>query len=248
MPLEAGGGAADEWVEAASGSIEEQADFKAGAGAPEDTALPATGTDVQETIAQAYASEAPQKPKDIESQAKKPKVKVRRRREKRPREGRAFSNIRSATKKLKLQRVAGTFVFALALAVAALSVQFRAEIVARVPDLASLYQLAGLEVNLRGLAFRDLRTFRELEDGSVVLVIEGTIENPTRKPTYVPAVRLALRSEDAQEIYAWIVEPRVRQLEAGKTTRFRTRLSTPPDLAADIQVRFTDRKNRQAKL
>ncbi|MXN64859.1 thioredoxin [Stappia sp. GBMRC 2046] len=237
----------DEGVDAVSGESFAEADFEVDETAPDDAPPPATGTDIQETVAKAYGSEAAKKPADIESQARKPKVKVKRR-EKRPRERRAFSNVKSAAKKLKVQRIAGTFLFVMALAVAALSVQFRAEIVSRVPDLASLYQLAGMEVNLRGLAFRDLRTFRELEDGSVVLVVEGTIENPTRKPAYVPAVRLALRSEDAQEIYAWIVEPRIRQLEGGKTTRFRTRLSTPPELAADIQVRFTERKNRQAKL
>ena len=135
-----------------------------------------------------------------------------------------------------------------AVALFALAVTFRTPIVARMPDLAGLFQLAGLHVNLRGLEFRDLRTFREIEDGSIVLVIEGTIANVEKQPMPVPAIRLALRSEDAQEIYAWTMEPRLRRLDVGGTTRFRTRLSAPPDLAADIQVRFVEREQRQARL
>ncbi len=203
---------------------------------------------VQETAdAESDAAKAPEKPVDIESLAKRPKIRVRKRRKKR--EGPSvFSKLRSKVPRFKLHRVAGAIIFASALAVGTMAMTLREEIVARVPDLAGLYSLAGFKVNLRGLEFTDLRTFRELESGTIVLVIEGTIENPTRKATYVPAVRLALRSEDAQEIYAWIVEPKVKQLGAGGTTRFRTRLTSPPDLAADIHVRFTERRNQQAKL
>lgn len=195
----------------------------------------------------AEMAKLPEKPVDIESLAKRPKIRVRRRRRKR--EGPSIlTRLNAKAQRIKLHRVAGAFIFAAALAIGAMAMNFREEIVARVPDLAGLYSLAGFKVNLRGLEFSDLRTFREVESGTIVLVIEGTIENPTRKATYVPAVRLALRSEDAQEIYAWIVEPKVRQLEAGATARFRTRLASPPDQAADIHVRFTERRNQQAKL
>lgn len=187
------------------------------------------------------------KPKDIESQARRPRIRIRRARRNKNSPP-LFAGLRAKAKRLKVHRLVGAMVFLLAVALGVFTYGLRNEIVSRVPDLAGLYRLAGLEVNLRGLEFRDLRTFREVEAGNAVLVIEGTIENPGKKASYVPAVRLALRSEDAQEIYAWIVEPKVRQLEAGGTTRFRTRLTTPPDLAADIHVRFTDRRNQQAKL
>ncbi|MBA5778590.1 zinc-ribbon domain-containing protein [Stappia sp. F7233] len=193
------------------------------------------------------AQAQPDKPKDIESLARRPRIRIRRRKRDKNQPS-LLAGLKTKAKRFKVQRVVGAMVFLLAIALGAFAYSLRTEIVARVPDLAGLYQLAGLEVNLRGLEFKDLRTFREVEAGTVVLVIEGTIENPGKKASYVPAVRLALRSEDAQEIYAWIVEPKVRQLEAGETTRFRTRLTTPPDLAADIHVRFTDRRNQQAKL
>ena len=124
----------------------------------------------------------------------------------------------------------------------------REPIVRTAPNMAGLYRLVGLEVNLRGLEFHDLRTFQEYENGGVVLIVEGRIDNMRRRSTHVPAVQLSLRSSDAQEIYTWKIEPRVRRLPAGQNLRFSTRVASPPDIAADVHVRFVDRNNRQAKL
>ncbi|SDU40623.1 zinc-ribbon domain-containing protein [Stappia sp. ES.058] len=193
------------------------------------------------------ASSPAAQPVDIETLAKKPKIQVKTKPPE-PVIRRVAGAIRQRARRVKPRRVVGALFFLGALAICALAVGLRNPIVARMPDLAGLFSLAGLDVNLRGLEFRDLRTFRELENGTIVLVIEGTIENVERKPAFVPAVRFALRSEDAQEIYAWVMEPRLRRLDAGTTTRFRTRLSSPPELAADIQVRFVERGQQQARL
>ncbi|MFM9816121.1 hypothetical protein ACKI16_47550, partial [Streptomyces scabiei] len=64
----------------------------------------------------------------------------------------------------------------------------------------------------------------------------------------VPAIRFALRGDDSQEIYAWSIEPKQALLTPGATMRFRTRLASPPEQAADIQVRMIDRRNQQASL
>ena len=189
----------------------------------------------------------PAQPVDIETLAKKPKIQVKMKPPE-PVVRRVAGAVLKRARRVKPRRVVGAMVFLAAIAVCGLAVGLRNPIVARMPDLAGLFSLAGFDVNLRGLEFRDLRTFRELENGTIVLVIEGTIENVDRKPTFVPAVRFALRSEDAQEIYAWVMEPRLRRLDAGNATRFRTRLSSPPELAADIQVRFVERGQQQARL
>jgi predicted Zn finger-like uncharacterized protein len=189
----------------------------------------------------------PAQPVDIETLAKKPKIQVKMKPPE-PVVRRVAGAVLRRARRVKPRRVVGAMVFLAAIAVCGLAVGLRNPIVARMPDLAGLFSLAGFDVNLRGLEFRDLRTFRELENGTIVLVIEGTIENVDRKPTFVPAVRFALRSEDAQEIYAWVMEPRLRRLDAGNATRFRTRLSSPPELAADIQVRFVERGQQQARL
>ena len=127
-------------------------------------------------------------------------------------------------------------------------VLFREPLVRSVPDLASLYSTIGLDVNLRGLTFEDINTFREIEDGSEVLVVEGLLRNVDKKTRVVPAVRLALRDEDATELYAWAVEPRTLNLEPGESTRFRARLAAPPQGASDVVLRFVDRTTRRATL
>ncbi|MEH0070756.1 hypothetical protein V6L77_11230 [Pannonibacter sp. Pt2-lr] len=119
-------------------------------------------------------------------------------------------------------------IFLVAVGLSALIFTNRQFVVKHVPDLASLFDMMGLPVNLRGLEFRDLRTFREVDEGTIVLVVEGTIQSVSEQPAAVPAVRLSLRSEDQQEIYAWTLEPRAVALEPGADTRFRTRLTDPP--------------------
>ncbi len=144
--------------------------------------------------------------------------------------------------------VLGALTLAASLALCFSTVIFRHGLVDKFPDLASLYELAGFDVNLRKLEFGDLRVFREQEGSDPVLVLEGAIDNPNKELVPVPAIRFALRNEDAQEIYAWTLEPRVLRLDAGQSTRFRTRLVAPPDQASDVQLRFTERRNRQASL
>lgn len=142
----------------------------------------------------------------------------------------------------------GPAVFASAcLAVAGLVV-FRAPVVAKIPSLAGFYRMVGLEVNLRGMVFGQIETLRETEDGKPVLVVEGSIANTTAASRDVPALRFALRDGDAQELYVWSVDPRATTIAAGETVKFRTRLVAPPDRAAELQVRFAERRNRQAGL
>ncbi len=149
---------------------------------------------------------------------------------------------------ISAKRLLGYGLLAASIALCFSVVRYRENIVRTFPDLAGLYQLAGMTVNLRGLVFRDLRTFREVENGAVVLVVEGSVENITRSETYIPAIKLALRSQDTQEIHSWVVEPREDRLAPGTTTRFRARLSNPPERAADIQLRFVERQKKRASI
>ncbi|WP_297590691.1 hypothetical protein [Roseibium sp.] len=146
------------------------------------------------------------------------------------------------------RRIGGIALFGAAAAACISFVIMRDDIVKQSPDLASLFQMIGFDVNLRGLEFRDLRTFTEIEDGKRVLVVEGSIRNLQGENNAVPAVRLSIRNSDLQEIYAWTVEPRKKSLNGLDETRFRTILADPPETASDIQVRFVDRGKRQIVL
>lgn len=117
----------------------------------------------------------------------------------------------------------------------------RETVVRLLPDLAALYSAVGLEVNLRGLEFREVRTFREREGGSAVLVVEGEIVSVSATERPVPTIRFALRSTAGREVYAWTMSPGKSVLASGESLSFRSRLPAPPEAAADVLVRFTDR-------
>lgn len=180
---------------------------------------------------------------DIESLAKRKKIKVNKKKLQRDRD---WSFLTRHITVSNMRRAGGLLIFLTAAGLSALIFVNRQFVVKQAPDLASLFDMMGLPVNLRGLEFRDLRTFREVDEGTAILVVEGTIQSVSEEPAAVPAVRLSLRSEDQQEIYAWTLEPRAVALEPGANTRFRTRLADPPADAADIQVRFVDRQPGQA--
>ncbi len=142
----------------------------------------------------------------------------------------------------------GPLVFATALLVVAALFVFRNTVVAAAPGLAGFYAMVGLDVNLRGLTFGRIETLREVDNGQSVLVVEGSLANPTGVRREVPALRFALRDGDNQELYAWSVDPRATTIAPGDQLRFRTRLVAPPERAADLQVRFIERRNQQAGL
>ena len=52
---------------------------------------------------------------------------------------------------------------------------WRADVVRLLPQTATFYKMVGLDVNLRGLAFKDIKITNETVDGKPVLVIEGVI-------------------------------------------------------------------------
>ncbi len=183
-------------------------------------------------------------PADIETLAKRPKIIVNPNKFKRNRLGAIVNWLL----RRNFRRITGVILFAASVAVCVVFILVRDSVVKQAPDLASLFEAVGLDVNLRGLEFRDLRTFREIQEGQPTLVVEGSIRNIQAEETPVPAVRLSLRGGDLQEIYAWTVEPRTKVLKGLDETRFRTILTDPPSEAADIQVRFIDRGQRQVVL
>lgn len=181
---------------------------------------------------------------DIESQAKRPKIIVNPDKFRRNHIGAAIGWLA----RRNFRRIGGIVIFGIALTAVASFVFLRDSMVKQSPDLASLFQMIGFDVNLRGLEFRNLRTFSEVEGGKQILVVEGSIRNLLDESNAVPAVRLSIRNSDLQEVYAWTVEPRTKALNGLDETRFRTILADPPQDASDIQVRFINRGQRQIVL
>jgi hypothetical protein len=121
----------------------------------------------------------------------------------------------------------------------------RQQIVRFLPQTASLYARIGLPVNLRGLAFANIKTGREMQDGVPVLTVEGEIVSATGRHAEVPRLRIAVTDGAGKEIYAWTARPPRTLLPPGETLPFRSRLASPPAEASGISVRFFNRRDAQ---
>jgi hypothetical protein len=116
----------------------------------------------------------------------------------------------------------------------------RQRIVRHAPALAGLYALGGLPVNVRGLAFRDVKSMLLQEDAQRVLAVEGQVANLRDTAVSVPDMRISVAAPDGREIYAWTAKSPKPRLEAGETAYFRARLNAPPAEGEAIKVRFAD--------
>jgi predicted Zn finger-like uncharacterized protein len=119
---------------------------------------------------------------------------------------------------------------------------WRSDMVRLLPQTASFYAAIGLPVNLRGLAFSNVTTTKESQDGMQILLVEGTIVSTSLRPTDVPRLRFALRNASGHEIYTWTALPSRSVLAPGETLAFRSRLASPPE-ARDVLVRFFNRRD-----
>ena len=115
---------------------------------------------------------------------------------------------------------------------------WRIDIVKLMPQTAVFYEAFGLHVNVRGLAFKDVKVLTETVDGKLVMVIEGFVVSETRMPTAMPRLRFVVRDEKGTEIYAWSTVLEKPGLNPGDSTPFRSRLAAPPADGRSIDVRF----------
>src|SRR3954468_6540092 len=120
---------------------------------------------------------------------------------------------------------------------------WRADVVRLLPQTATFYKMAGMEVNLRGLAFKDIKITNETVDGKPVLVIEGTIVGQTRAPVELPRLRFSVRDAQGAEIYAWNAVLEQPVLNPGERAYFKSRLASPPSEGRNIDVRFFNKRD-----
>jgi predicted Zn finger-like uncharacterized protein len=120
---------------------------------------------------------------------------------------------------------------------------WRAEMVRLLPQTAMFYRMIGLDVNLRGLAFKDIKITNEIVEGKPVLVIEGVITGETRKPVELPRLRFSVRDAQGAEIYAWNAVLEQAVLKPGERAFFKSRLASPPPEGRNIDIRFFNKRD-----
>jgi predicted Zn finger-like uncharacterized protein len=120
---------------------------------------------------------------------------------------------------------------------------WRADVVRLMPQTATFYKMVGLDVNLRGVTFKDLKVTTESVEGKPVLVIAGTIVSASRKPVDLPRLRFSVRDTQGVEIYAWNTVLDQTVLKPGEQAAFKSRLASPPAEGRNIDVRFFNRRD-----
>ena len=120
---------------------------------------------------------------------------------------------------------------------------WRADVVRLLPQTATFYRMVGLNVNLRGLAFKDIKITNETVEGKPVLVIEGMIVGATGKPVELPRLRFSVRDEQGAEIYAWNAVLEQPVLKPGERAFFKSRLASPPPEGRNIDIRFFNKRD-----
>jgi hypothetical protein len=115
---------------------------------------------------------------------------------------------------------------------------WRTDVVRLLPQTATFYQLVGLNVNLRGLSFKDVKITRETVEGKPVLVVEGVIVGETHKTFEIPRLRFSVIDAQGAEVYAWNAVLEQQMLKPGETAWFKSRLASPPPEGRHIDVRF----------
>jgi predicted Zn finger-like uncharacterized protein len=120
---------------------------------------------------------------------------------------------------------------------------WRVDVVRLLPQTATFYKMFGLEVNLRGLMFKDVKISSETVEGKPVLVIEGVITGEARKPVELPRLRFSVRDAQGAEIYAWNAVLEQPVLKPGERAWFKSRLASPPPEGRNIDVRFFSKRD-----
>jgi predicted Zn finger-like uncharacterized protein len=120
---------------------------------------------------------------------------------------------------------------------------WRVDVVRLLPQTATFYKLVGLEVNVRGLMFKDVKITTETVEGKPVLVIEGVIVGEARKPVELPRLRFSIRDAQGAEIYAWNAVLEQPMLKPGERAWFKSRLASPPLEGRNIDVRFFNKRD-----
>jgi predicted Zn finger-like uncharacterized protein len=120
---------------------------------------------------------------------------------------------------------------------------WRVDVVRLLPQTATFYKMVGLEVNLRGLLFKDVKITTETVEGKPVLVIEGVITGEARKPVELPRLRFSVRDAQGSEIYAWNAVLEQTVLHPGERAFFKSRLASPPPEGRNIDIRFFNRRD-----
>ena len=105
-----------------------------------------------------------------------------------------------------------------------------------VPDLASLYELIGMPVNVAGVDFSMVDVQLVQKSGSPVITVETELVNPGAKPVILPSVQFSVLGNEGSELYSWSIDPDHVGLGPGERKMIETSIAAPAQ-AKSISLR-----------
>lgn len=121
----------------------------------------------------------------------------------------------------------------------------QSSIVAAWPPAARLYNIVGLgglaeEAPGAGLEIPALSPRIEMDAGTPVLVLEGTVINKSGHTITLPTLLANLRDDRNVVVESWTFRTDVERLSAGASASFRTRKERPPERVRHVDVVFAN--------
>ncbi len=136
-----------------------------------------------------------------------------------------------------LKRLRPAFVATACLALSMTMIGTRERIVRGMPRAAALYRAIGLPVNIRGLAFADVRPER-LDLASPQVTITGQIRNLVTSREQVPRLSYEVRDASGEALVSWTEQAPAKVLAAGHALSFASLPHVLPANARSVLVRF----------
>jgi hypothetical protein len=112
------------------------------------------------------------------------------------------------------------------------------EVARAFPPVQAIYSMAGIEINVSGLEFRNVGQQHKMIDGVRVLAIQGEIVNVGSRERKIPPLKFVLKDDRGTRVYDWQLTSTTRPVKPGEVSTFVTRVASPPEAAQHIEIRF----------
>jgi len=125
----------------------------------------------------------------------------------------------------------------------------RERIVARFPQLADVYALAGLPVAASGpvLQLSDVALDSAEVAGETVITVRGVVTNISDRKQTLPLLRAQLTDSAGAVLAEWSFDPPRGELDAGASTPFETETRNPPEGAQNLSITFVGSETAAAR-
>lgn len=117
----------------------------------------------------------------------------------------------------------------------------RIELVAFYPPLAKLYEQLGIPVEAAqwlGLELHNLKSATVLDSGTTKVTVSGDVVNVGGTERALPAIRIAMRGANGQDLGAFTIKLEQNSIGADETLSFNVQLPAPKDEVTDLEVAF----------